>query len=179
MLTPTRRRLAAVAMVLLVPTLGACGSFNYQTDQVYQPGVGVNNREGSVDVLGAVIVSSTDGEGTFVASLVNQADTDDSLESMDGDDILAQISSPVEVKADTLVNLADTGAVSVTGEDVSPGAWVRLTLKFESGQSTELNVPVVPDEDEFSDVEPASPESESSESPSPGSESSPSPSPSP
>ena len=69
MLTPVRRRLAALALVLLVPGLGAC---QYQTDQVYQPGVGVNNRDGTVDVLGAVVVSSTDGKGTFVASLVNQ-----------------------------------------------------------------------------------------------------------
>ena len=166
MLTPTRRRLAAVAMALLVPTLGACG-FGYQTDQVYQPGVGVNNRDGSVDVLGAVVVSSTDGEGTFVASLVNKSDTDDSLESMTGEDLQVQLSAPVEVKADTLVNLADTGAVSVTGDSVEPGKFVRLTLQFEGGQTTEVNAPVVPDEDEFSEVEPASPESESSPSPSP------------
>ena len=130
-------------MVLLVPTLGACG-FGYQTDQVYQPGVGVNNRDGSVDVLGAVVVSSTDGEGTFVASLVNKSDTDDSLESMTGEDVQVQLSAPVEVKADTLVNLADTGAVSVTGENVAPGKFVRLTLQFEGGQTTEVNVPVVP-----------------------------------
>ena len=130
-------------MVLLVPTLGACG-FDYQTDQVYQPGVGVNNRDGSVDVLGAVVVSSTDGEGTFVASLVNKSDNDDTLESVTGEDLQAQVSSPVEVKADTLVNLADTGAVSVTGENVEPGKFVRLTLQFEGGQKTEVNVPVVP-----------------------------------
>ena len=71
MLTSARRRLAAVALVLLVPLLGACG-FGYQTDQVYQPSVGVNDRDGTVDVLGAVVVSSADGQGTFVASLVNK-----------------------------------------------------------------------------------------------------------
>ena len=72
----------------------------------------------------------------------------------------------MEVKAGHLVNLADTGAVSVTGDTVEPGKFVRLTLQFESGQTTEVNVPVVPDEDEFSEVEPASP-SDSSPSPSP------------
>lgn len=154
-------------MVLLVPTLGACG-FDYQTDQVYQPGVGVNNRDGSVDVLGAVVVSSsTDDEGTFVASLVNKSDSDDTLESVTGEDVQVQIISPVEVKADTLVNLADTGAVSVVGETVEPGKFVRLTLQFEGGQTTEVNVPVVPHEDEFSEVELATPESESSPSASP------------
>jgi hypothetical protein len=153
MLTSTRRRLAAVALVLLVPSLGACG-FGYQTDQIYQPGVGVNNRDGSVDVLAAVVVSSTDGEGTFVASLVNtDTETDDSLVQVTGEEVQATVQAPVELPADTLVNLADTGAVAVTGESVSPGKWVRLTLTFENGQSTEVNAPVVPDEDEFSDVE--------------------------
>ena len=140
-------------MVLLVPTLGACG-FGYQTDQIYQPGVGVNNREGTVDVLAAVVVSSTDGEGTFVASLVNQdTETDDSLVQVTGDDVDVQLTAPVEVPADGLVNLADTGAVAVTGETVATGKWVRLTLTFESGQTTEVNAPVVPHEDEFSEVE--------------------------
>jgi len=71
MLTPVRRRLAALALVLLVPSLGACG-FGYQTDKVYQPAVGVNNRSGAVAVLGAVVVSGSDGSGTFVTSLVNK-----------------------------------------------------------------------------------------------------------
>ena len=155
MLTPVRRRLAAVAMVLLVPSLGAC---QYQTDQVYQPGVGVNNREGKVDVLGAVVVSSTDGQGTFVASLVNQdLEESDTLTGVTGDDLEVQLAAPVEIGPETLVNLADTGAVSVTGESIEPGAFARLTLEFESGQETEVNVPVVPYEDEYSEIEPAEP----------------------
>ena len=116
MLTPVRRRLAALAMVLLVPLLGACG-FGYQTDQVYQPGVGVNNRAGTVDVLGAVVVSASDGEGTFVASLANK-----DIEERRHPDLghrrrtsRSSSSQPVEIAADSLVNLADTGAVSVTG----------------------------------------------------------------
>src|SRR3954454_9114528 len=111
MLTSTRPRLAAVALVLLVPALGACG-FGYQTDQVYQPGVGVNNRDGKVDVLGAVVVSSVDGEGTFVASLVNtDQEACDSVIQVTAEDLDAIISAPVEVPAGALVNLADTGAV--------------------------------------------------------------------
>jgi hypothetical protein len=157
MLTSTRRRLAAVALVLLVPALGACG-FNYQTDQVYQPGVGVNNRDGKVDVLGAVVVSSVDGEGTFVASLVNKDQEDgDSLIQVTAEDLDANISAPVEVPAGTLVNLADTGAVSVSGDTVKAGKFARVTLTFESGQRTEVNAPVVPYSEEFSDVRLASP----------------------
>ena len=155
MLTPGRRRLAALAMVLLVPVLGAC---QYQTDQVYQPSVGVNDRDGTVDVLGAVVVSSLDGEGTFVASLVNKdTSKDDTLVSMTGDGLDVQLTAPVKLPADTLVNLADTGAVSVTGDTVKPGKFARLTLTFESGQTTEVNAPVVPYSGEFADVRLASP----------------------
>ncbi len=158
--SPVRRRLAALATVLLVPALGACGpsgfNSNYQTDEIYQPGVGVNERSGTVDVLGAVVVSTSGGRGTFVASLVNgDLEQEDSLTSITGDGVQVQLSGPVKIAPETLVNLADTGAVSVTGENVRPGKFVRLTLEFQGGQSTELNVPVVPYKDEYRDITPA------------------------
>lgn len=144
-------------MVLLVPALAGCG-FGYQTDQVYQPGVGVNDRSGGVDILGAVVVSSLNGEGTFVASLVNKSDSgDDTLVSMTGDGLEVQLKEPVKLPADTLVNLTDSGAISVTGDTVQPGKFARLTLTFESGQKTQINAPVVPYSGEFGDVRLASP----------------------
>jgi hypothetical protein len=166
--SPVRRRLAALATVLLVPALGACGfNSNYQTDEIYQPGVGVNERSGTVDVLGAVVVSTSSGRGTFVASLVNkdleQADT---LTSITGEDVEVQLSAPVQIDPESMANLTQSGAVSVTGDSIRPGRFVRLTLEFESGQSTEVNVPVVPYKDEFRDIKPASPASPSA-SPSP------------
>ncbi len=149
-------------MVLLVPALSACG-FNYQTDQVYQPGVGVNNRAGTVDVLGAVVVSSVDGTGTFVASLVNKDDeNDDSLVSATGKDLQVQVVTPVEIAADSLVNLESSGAVSVEGETIKAGKFARIKLTFESGQTTTVNAPVVPYAEEFSDVRLASPKSPTS-----------------
>lgn len=157
MLTSTRRRLAAAALVLLAPTLTACG-FNYQTDQVYQPGVGSNDRESRVDVLAAVVVSSLPGEGTLVTSLVNNdTESADKLVGVTGEGLKVQLTAPVEVPADSLVDLADTGAVAVQGETVEPGKWARLTLTFESGQTTEINVSVVPYKDEYADVRLASP----------------------
>lgn len=157
MLTSIRRRLAAVALVLLVPIVGGCG-FNEQTDAIYQPSVGVNNRSGTIDILGAVVVSSLNGEGTFVASLVNESDTkEDSLVSVTGDGFESSVSAPVTIPAGELVNLADTGAVSITGDTVQPGKFARLTLTFESGQKSQMNVPVVPYDGEFSDVRLASP----------------------
>lgn len=159
LLTSNRRRLAAFAMVLLVPTLGACG-FGYQTDQVYQPGVGVNDRSGQVDILGAVVVSSLNGEGTLVTTLVNGSDTKDAtLVNVSGTDLTASVAAPVKVPAGGLVNLADAGAVSVTGDTIKPGKFARLTLTFDGGQKTEINAPVVPYDGEFGDVRLASPKS--------------------
>lgn len=156
MLTPLRRRLAVLALVLLVPTIGACA---YQTDQVYQPGVGVNNRSGTVDVLGSVVVSGTDGSGTFIASLVNKdlAKTATLVAVKGADGLTVQLVAPVEVKPDSLVNMADLGAVSLSGESVKAGNFVRLVLTFDTGQETSLNVPVVDRNGEFSGVRPAIP----------------------
>ena len=155
MLTPVRRRLAPLALVLLVPGLGACA---YQTDQVYQPSVGVNNRQGTVDVLGAVVVSSTDGRGTFVASMVNSSlEEPDQLSGVTGEDVQAQLSAPIEIQPESLVNLAEMGAVSVTGDGIEPGRFARLTLTFANGQETKLNAPVIDDEEPYSDIERATP----------------------
>ncbi len=173
MLPPVRRRLAALATVLLVPVLGACGpsgfNSNYQTDEIYQPGVGVNERSGTVDVLGAVVVSTSGGRGTFVAGLANNdLANEDTLSSITGEDVQVQVSAPVQVPAEGFVNLADSGSVSVTGESVRPGEFVRLTLEFSSGQATEMNVPVVPYDGEYADIKPASaPSSSASPSASP------------
>ena len=56
-----------------------------QTDQVYNPAAGVDDRSGSVDVLNALVVSGSDGSGTVIASLVNNDQThSDSLRSVAG-----------------------------------------------------------------------------------------------
>jgi hypothetical protein len=158
MLTPVRRPVAVLAAVLLVPALAACKS---QTGQVYQPSVGVNNREGTVDVLGAVVVSSTDGQGTFVVSLVNgdveEPDTLTGVAAAEEGEAEVQLAAPIEIRPDSLVNLADAGAISVVGEGIEAGAFTRLVLTFESGQETEVDVPIVERAEEFSDIEPATP----------------------
>jgi hypothetical protein len=166
MLTPTRRRLAALAVALLVPTLGACA---YQTDKVYQPSIGVNNRQGDVDVLGAVIASGAAGSGTFVASLANKdLDKPAKLVAVTGPSGMTfQVVKQVEIGPEALVNLADIGAVSVTGDAVKAGGFARITLQFDTGQSTKLNVPIVDKDDEFSDVSPAVPSTSASASPTP------------
>lgn len=161
-----RRRLAAASLVLLLPGLGACG-FDAQTNQVYQPAVGANEKGESVDVLGAVVVSEEEGSGTFVASLVNTAlDQDDQLTGITGEDLEVELNEPVDLPADDIVNLADAGVALVTGEQVAPGGYTRLTLEFGGGQKTEINVPVVAPEEEFAEVTLAEPSASPSGSPS-------------
>lgn len=165
-------------MVILLPSLGACG-FNYQTDKVYQPGVGADNHKGTVNVLGGVVVSPGDAQGTFVASLVNtDLKEPQKLTSITGDGVQVKLKAPISVEPDSLVNLADSGAVGVTGEDIEPGNYVRLSLEFESGQKVDLNTPVVSNVEEYAGVTPASPSSPS-DSASPSGSPSPSDSPTP
>jgi hypothetical protein len=148
--SPSRRRVA-IAALLLAPVLTACG-FNAQTDQVYQPAVGVNDRSGAIDILNALVVSGTDGSGTFAGTLVNKDQTQaDTLESVSGSGITASRRT-VEVPAGEAVPLADSGAVTVKGSRIVPGTWVTLTFAFSSGQSTTIKVPVVEAAGDYSDV---------------------------
>ena len=62
--------LATGALVLAVPALTSCG-FDYATDRIYTQAAGVNDRDATVDVLGAVVVSAEEGSGIFVASFSN------------------------------------------------------------------------------------------------------------
>lgn len=167
MSTSVRRRLAVASMVLLVPVLGACG-FGEQTDQVYQPAVGVNDRTRSIDVLGAVVVDTGSGQGLFIASLVNPSQgRADKLTGLSGDGIQASLQGPIEVPSGELVNLARQGGVQVSGSSVKAGNFVRLTLQFAGGQQTDLDVPVVAQTGPYASISPsASPSSSPSASPS-------------
>lgn len=143
-----RRSIAAAAVVLAAPVLASCG-FDYQTDQVYTPSEGVNDRSGSVDVLNALIVSGENGSGTLVAGLVNNDTEDsDSLSEVTGaeQDLTITVDNaggPVEIPADGLVQLADEGDITVTADQVRPGMFVTLKFTFENAQTVTLDVPVV------------------------------------
>lgn len=168
----TRRRATAASLLLAVPGLAACG-FDVQTDQPYQPGVGSNASEGSMNVLGATVVVEGEeaaDQGTLSVGLVN-GDLEDgvALSSVTGEDVEVTLLEPIEVGPDDILNTATTGAISVAG-DLAPGGYVRLTFVFDNGDEVPINVPVVNDLEEFADVVPAEPESSPSpsESPTPG-----------
>lgn len=153
MKTHLRRRAAAVAATLLVPVLASCGSgFDYQTDQVYQPSVGVNDRDGEVDVLNAVVVSAVGGSGTLVTSFVNNdVTTADEFVGATGEG-LSVPTAAVAIPADALVNLADDKPITLKGESIVIGSFVRLTLSFANAEDVVVNVPVVPHTGDFASV---------------------------
>jgi hypothetical protein len=139
---------AAAALALAVP-LSSCG-FDYATDRDYTPAGGANNREGTVDILSAVVVSAAEGSGTFVASLSNNDDEEEqSFTGVSGDDgaeIEAGDFEPVEIPAGGLVNLAEPSADIVLTGEFEAGDFVPLAVDFGNGERITLNVPVVADD---------------------------------
>lgn len=150
------RRFTALTLGLAAALLlSGCG-FNYATDRVYTPAMGANNRDGSVDVLGAVIVSGEPGSGTFVASLANndrsQSASLESLTGGEGTDLTAADFPAVRIDAGDLVSLASEGGLVVTGS-FAAGDFVPVTLTFGDGDVISLQVPVVRDEGYFAGLD--------------------------
>jgi hypothetical protein len=163
--SPIQRRLA-IAVLLLAPALGACG-FSAQTDQVYQAAAGTNDRSGDVDVLNAVIVSSTDGSGTFAGSLVNTTANAAVLTSVTGSGVTAELAGgkPLHLAPYGSANLgaaATTAPLTVSGTGVQPGKDVNLTFTFATGATVTMVVPVSAVGSDYGDVPLPSPSSSTS-----------------
>ncbi|MGL5810371.1 MAG: hypothetical protein ACRCYQ_10545 [Nocardioides sp.] len=149
---PHRRRTAAgagtLAAGLLLGSLAGCG-FTNATERDYTPANGANaNDVGTgMAVLGAVIVSSEPGSGTFIASFANKtADRSIRLESLAGGDSAEQVTAAklkqIKLPPGGYLDLSDSGGIKVTGE-FEAGQVASVTLGFSSGESIEQNVPVV------------------------------------
>ncbi|QCW51803.1 hypothetical protein FE634_17815 [Nocardioides dongxiaopingii] len=140
--------LLAVGALLAAPALSSCG-FDYATDRVNIVSGGVYDRDGEVDVLGAVVVAGEDDRGLFVAGLVNNsiedADAFTGIEpatSETGVSPLEETAAPIDIPASGQVNLYDTGGVPVEGT-FAAGDFVDVALTFENGQVSNIQVPVV------------------------------------
>ncbi len=163
----SRRRAVAAALLIVpvsVPALTSCGvSFGAQTDQIYTPADGVNDRSGSVDVLNALIVSDTPGTGRLIAGLVNNdVDNEDALTGVRGagDDsgiVYSLVSGDTAIPAGGALQLADPTAAMVAAsgdpEKLTAGDFVRLVFSFRNGEEVELDVPVLAPGTTYSDVE--------------------------
>lgn len=148
-------------MLLLAATTASCG-FDYATDRVYTPADGVNNRDGKVDVLNAVIVWDGEGKGRFLASLVNNSlKAPDQLTALTGDVETEKVPA-AEIPLGGILNLASTPTpIDVTGE-FAEGDMVTVTLDFATAESATLEVPVVAARDHYAEF--GTPAEEPSES---------------
>ncbi|MBS45094.1 MAG: hypothetical protein CMH83_18380 [Nocardioides sp.] len=145
----SRRTLAGLAAVAVAttPLLSSCG-FNYATDRINTISAGINNRDGGVDVLGAVVIAGQDDLGVFAATLANNSTefgTDRVLTGLGTDATELQPIgdvTPVDVPAANAVSLFAEGGIPVTGS-FTAGDFVAITLVFDDGQRTSMDVPVV------------------------------------
>jgi len=144
-----RRSIAAAAVLLAVPAVSACGvSFGAQTDQVYNPTVGVDDQSGQVYVLNALIVSGSNGSGTVVASLVNNdQQTADTLKGVSGagkdSSLSVKLGGDTTIPAGGLLNLATQSNITARGQRIVPGNFVEITFSFDRAQAITVGVPVV------------------------------------
>ncbi len=148
------RVLAAAGALALATVLSSCG-FDYATDRVYTPGAGVNDRDASVDVLAAVVVSAAPGSGTFIASFANNdQEHSATVTSVAGAGTSAgvQVDSfePIEIAPGQLVNLAtDDAGIVISGDLIEAGGFVTLEIGFGDGDSVQVDVPIVPPCNEY------------------------------
>lgn len=154
-MNPSLRRSIAVAALALTPVLTSCG-FDQPTDRVYTPGVGVNDRDGEVDVLNALIVSGAPGSGSVVATLANndlsQADRLTGISGAGDNDAQISLDSPIEIPRGGSVSVSDEAEVSVEGEQINSGAFVQITFTFENAEPVTLEVPVVARRGPYADI---------------------------
>ena len=155
-----RRTLATAGTALLIATLTSCG-FDMATDRPYTPAAGTNDQSTGVDVLNAVVVSAEDGSGTFIASFANNDSEEptavDGLSGVDASQVQVEEFDAVEIPANGFVNLATDGGIPVTGE-FSHGDFVELAITFEHGEQVNMQVPVVPNCEEFAGLDGAADE---------------------
>ncbi len=153
-----RRSLALVSGALLLTTsLASCG-FDPATNRINNVAPGTTNRDASVDVLNAMIVSAEEGSGVFITTLVNNdLENEASLDALTADDAEAvQVGefSPITIEPNGLVNLAadDQEGIPVEGE-VAAGEVIPMTVELSGGEVVEIEVPVVPNCNEFAGID--------------------------
>ncbi|HSS68292.1 MAG TPA: hypothetical protein VLK34_07045 [Nocardioidaceae bacterium] len=150
-----RRALRVVFAASAVVALSGCAAnFNAPTNDPYQPAAGISDRTGDIYSLNTLVVTDGSGNGTVVASLVNQATTDDTLDSFSATDstgaaITAEpLAQPIDLPAypspDQAVALGTAGGLRLTGDNLVAGTFVNITFNFGNAAPLTVNVPVIP-----------------------------------
>lgn len=147
-----RRRLTAVSLTALAGlTLTACGtSFGAQTNQVYQPAVGANER-GEVESHNTLLVGNRDGSATLSAGVVSNLDSDQTLTKVtvvdeDGKTLTVKApKAPLTLTSRAFTTLGGTtpDSVFVVTSGAEPGDYVTVTYTFSDSAEVEIEAPVV------------------------------------
>lgn len=144
-------------------TLAACGtSFGAQTNQVYQPAVGANER-GPVESHNTLLVENRDGSATLSAGLVSNLDVDQTITSVSITDVQGETLSVTKPKTAltlpsrllTTLGGTDPAGVFIVTEGAEPGDYVTVTYSFSDSGELEVEAPVVARADhaaEYDDV---------------------------
>src|SRR3546814_18065874 len=113
------RRSTIPALLLALPlgaALTSCG-FDYPTDRVNTIAAGTNDREASVDVLGARILATADGTGRLIGSFANHGDGPASLVSVTSEaGTVTPAAKKVEITGGKSPHLATATRGPVSGE---------------------------------------------------------------
>jgi hypothetical protein len=148
----TQRALALAGLVAVAaPLLSSCG-FDYATDEPNVIADGGYHIEGDVHILASRIVAPSAGTGTVVATIAVDANAPGvTLTGISGEGLTVGQVSPVEIKAQSMVNLFTDGGIPVTG-DFEAGDTIPVTYEFDNGDSIEVQTPVVKQCHEYADV---------------------------
>jgi hypothetical protein len=133
-LSAARRRLAVLALVLLVGLVAAgCGAVREQTQWSVDRTDGVSGTAGDIGIRNALVVADDEGrQATVIAMFDNARGSADELVSVrvGGRDVEPE-GGPLEIPAGGNVSLGpDRTRLDVTGADAQPGRRVELEFIF-------------------------------------------------
>lgn len=138
-LNPKRSRVVAAVAIAAAVALGTtgCSMLSVQATTIpYSAAEGVNiHGSGPLEVRNALIVATADGsKGNFVAAIVNQTDSGETLNLQFGEGS-SKIEKSVFVPANTVVSLGtkDTAPLLIENLNTLPGA--DIATFFQSGDS--------------------------------------------
>jgi hypothetical protein len=149
----TRALAAATAASATVALTGCAANFSAPTNEPYQPAAGISVRSGEVYAIDTLVVTDGSGNGTVVASLINQQADDDTLQSYTATDssgneiTTAPLSQPIDLPAypspHQAVQVGTAGDLRLSGDNVTGGTFVDLTFTFGNAAPVKVEAPVV------------------------------------